>query len=241
MGRLVNQFINMTFFMGLGVSEQDKEESVRPLKVITRLLQKADVSFGYLYEEELYSGALAFDEGLDDVFKLHVERVAALFKKNNVRRVITVDPHTTNMLREVYPRFVKDFDVEVSNYLDVLAEKKLQPVKQLDEEVVIHDSCVYARYEKMIDPPRQLLSAAGITVREPELCGAATHCCGGPMESLFPADAHKVATTRTAQLKEAGNSVTAMCPICLVNLKKAAENDMEMQDISSFLEKAFLV
>ena len=33
------------------------------------------------------------------------------------------------------------------------------------EGIVIHDSCVYARGERMIDPPRRLLSRAGVDLR----------------------------------------------------------------------------
>ena len=38
--------------------------------------------------------------------------------------VITIDPHTTNMLRSVYPEVLHGYDVEVRSYLEVLAEKR---------------------------------------------------------------------------------------------------------------------
>ena len=39
------------------------------------------------------------------------------------RRVITIDPHTTNMLRSVYPKLIPGYDIQVKTYLEVLAEK----------------------------------------------------------------------------------------------------------------------
>jgi Fe-S oxidoreductase len=239
LGRVVNKFINLSFFMSLTASRELKAENDKVLRQIATLLMQADVDFGYLYEDELYSGALVFDQGMDDIFEKHARRVYAMFQRNGVRNIITVDPHTTNMLREVYPRFIPEFDITVQSYLEVLAEKAPDVVNALDESVVVHDSCVYARYEGMIDPPRTLLRAAGVSVKEPELCGKVTHCCGGPIEALFPSEAHRIAEERITQLAEAGDTVATMCPICWVNLRKAAKGKVGVKDISETLVRAY--
>ena len=106
-----------------------------------------------------------------------------------MKTVITIDPHTTTMLRSVYPRILDGYDIEVRSYLEVLAEKGLTPSTMLSGDVAIHDSCVFARYESVIDEPRELLTAAGVTIRDPENSGRQTWCCGGPAESLYPAKA----------------------------------------------------
>jgi Fe-S oxidoreductase len=239
LGRIVNKFINMSFFMSLTASREMKAQNNKILRQIATLLQGADVSFGYLYEAELYSGALVFDQGMDAVFEKHARRVFDMFRKHGVRNVITVDPHTTHMLREVYPRFIPEFDINVQSYLEVLADKAPAVANPLDKTLVVHDSCVYARYEGMIDPPRTLLEAAGVTVKEPELCRTSTHCCGGPIEALFPTEAHRIAKSRIEQLAEAGDSVATMCPICWVNLRKAGARQIVVKDISETLAEAY--
>lgn len=235
LGRLVNKLVNMSFFMSLTASSEKARRSNQVLRDIAGLLRDAGIEFGYLYEEELYSGALVYDEGMDGAFGDHARRVADRLKKHGVRRVITVDPHTTNMLREVYPKFVEDFDIEVKSYLEVLAEAHPDATTRPNGEIVIHDSCVYARYEKLVDQPRDLLQAAGLTVREPELSGKSTHCCGGPIESLFPSEAHRITEDRVAQLEAAGKDVVTMCPICWVNLSKAAGDRLTVTDIANML------
>jgi Fe-S oxidoreductase len=122
----------------------------------------------------------------------------------------------------------------------VLAEKGLPVVRVQDNEVVIHDSCVYARYEGMIEQPRDLLRNAGVTASEPELAGRSTYCCGGPIESLFPSKAHQIAANRIGQLKANGEDIVTMCPICQVNLRKAAGESCRVSDISNTLAKAYL-
>lgn len=239
-GRLINKFVSMSFFMGLTTSKEKAAHSARVLRDIVGLLRGAGVEFGYLYEDEFYSGAIAHDDGLDETFGNHARRVAARLKELGVRRVITVDPHTTNMLRQVYPKFVKDYDIEVQSYLEVLAQAHPEKMATLNKEVVVHDSCLYARYENVVDQPRELLRAAGLTVREPELAGKSTHCCGGPLESLFPAEAHRISGIRITQLEAQGKNVVTMCPFCWVNLSKAAGDKLVVNDIANVLASARL-
>jgi hypothetical protein len=235
LGRALNRVFSVTFFLQLLVPRKKRREYDAMLRNIATLLQEAGVSFGYLYGDDMYSGTLAYDEGLDDAFALHARRVAEAFRRNGVERVITVDPHTTHMLREVFPRFVPGFAPQVRSYLEVLAECVPGRPSVPNGQVVIHDSCVYARYEGIIEQPRVLLRRAGLAVGEPALSGAATHCCGGPVEVLFPGEAHRIALERVAQLTRAGRRITTMCPICLVNLRKAAGSRAEILDISQVL------
>lgn len=239
-GRLVNKVINISGLMAFGAR---KERGVynRTLRSIALLLRESGVRFGYLYEDELYTGALAYDEGIDDVFAAHAGLVRDMLCSHGVKRVITVDPHTTNMLRHVYPHVLGSFDLEVQSYIEVLADNSPEIRQKLEGQVMIHDSCVYARYEGIIEQPRHLLQKTGLTVESPELSGTLTHCCGGPIESLFPAQAHEIAARRTGQLTAAGCQVAAMCPICLVNLRNAADGRAStFRDIADILADAFL-
>ena len=216
-----------------GASERAEYDRI-PANV-ARLLQKSGVAFGYLYEDDLYSGALAHDLGADEAVAAHARRVAGVLRKHGVRDVITLDPHTTTMLRTVYPKLVEGYDVRVRSYLEVLAERGLPVGVPLSGTVTIHDSCVYARYEGIVDEPRRLLASAGLTVAEPENAGQWTWCCGGPAESLFPATAAALAGKRVEQLRAVAPDCVTMCPICLVNLRKAANGTMRLRDISDHL------
>ena len=237
-GRTMNKTVDLSWFLALGSWREQKAYNGL-LRNIARLLKTAGVEFGYLYEQELYSGALLFDEGVDDVFAEQAYRVYRIFEDNGVKRVITVDPHTTNMLRSVYPKIISGYDIEVKSYLELLAQSSFDSIKPLDLDIVIHDPCVYARCEGIIDEPRHLLKNAGARIHEPELSGKLTHCCGGPLESLFPSKAHAIAVKRVEQLASCGNRVATMCPICLANLKRAAGMNLEIKDISEYLIEAY--
>ena len=238
-GRYVNKLFNVSGFMARP-PEELKRTYNKILIDIAKLLQKVGAEFGYLYEDELYSGALIYDLGVDDIFKAHTKKVYSTFKRYKVKNVITVDPHTTNMLRSVYPSLIDGFDLNVKSYLEVLAERNLEPKHKLSTVVAIHDSCVYARYENVLKEQRELLAKAGVTVKEPADCGKFTLCCGGPAESLYPKKAVVNAEKRAEQLKQVSGNAVTMCPICLVNLQKAAKGELNIEDVSSYLARACL-
>lgn len=239
-GRFFNRIFNVSAFIARP-SSADVKRYRQIIRNVAILLKQAGVEFGYLYKKELYAGALAYDLGVDDAFRIQAQRVYNLLKENGVRSLITIDPHTTNMLRSVYPTIIDGYDIEVKSYLEVLAASNgLHPLHNVEQEVTVHDSCVYARYEDVIEEPRRLLRRAGYTVKEANENRNLTHCCGGPIESLFPRLAHQIGGKRVQQLKNAnGQSVATMCPICMATLKEASNGDLEIDDISGFLVKAF--
>jgi Fe-S oxidoreductase len=243
LGRRINRVVNVSAFMARPSAEERAVYDQVPINVV-HLLRKAGVRFGALYEDDLYSGALAYDLGLDEVVQEHAGKVHAAFRKHGVKTVITIDPHTTTMLRTVYPKILESYDVEVRSYLEVLAEKGFgsngnAATGHVSGEVVLHDSCVFARYEGIVDEPRELLAAAGLTLREPENTGRQTWCCGGPVESLYPAKAAANAEKRVAQLRAAAPDAVTMCPMCFVNLSNAAGDSMRFKDISQYLREAY--
>ncbi len=238
LGRRMNRLVNVSLPVVLA-SGRKRAPYDRVLRDVVALLRRGGVEFGYLYEDDLYSGALAWDLGLDEAVTRHAKRVAEVFRRHEVKTAITVDPHTTTMLRSVYPELLGGFDVEVKSYLEVLAERRPEVRSPLEGELAFHDSCVYARYEGVVEEPRALLARTGLTLREPEHTGRRTWCCGGPVEALYPEKALAQATRRVAELSAVASAGVTMCPLCLVNLQRAAADSMPFRDISHYLIRAY--
>jgi len=239
LAKVAGKFLDLSMFVGKPPREEiEKQHAV--IRNIAKLLLKFGVKFGYLYEDDMYSGALLYDLGLDDAFAEHAKKVYGAFKKYNVKNVITIDPHTTHMLRSVYPKYIENFDLSVKTYIEILAEKDFNVVKKINKNVVMHDSCVYARDENIIDQPRKLLSKIGITVLEPPRNKKDTSCCGGPIEMLYPELARRVALKRMKELQAVGKSIVVACPICNANLSRAAQKDVEVEDLSTYLASSLL-
>ena len=236
--RRLNRLVNLAGLMARG-DPTEVREYTSFLRNIARLLTAAGVEFGYLARDDLYVGALAHDEGLDDVLKLHARRVYEGLRARGVREVITVDPHTTNMLRSIYPTILPEYDLQVRSYLEVLHERDPTPARSLDLDVTVHDSCLYARREGVAQQPRALLTRGGVRIHEAEMSGKATQCCGGPIEMLFPARSNAIATARVEQLQKRSDRVVTLCPLCLANLRRAAPKGMQIRDVSAVLAEAY--
>ncbi len=241
--RRLNRVFNFSAWSTLGLSAAQKTRYETCLRNIVFLLRQVGVSPGYLYEAEKYAGALAFDLGLEGVFQRHTYRVVRRLRRFGVRKIITVDPHTTHILREVYPLIVKDFDFEVQSYVEILAEAQKAwppPPYPLSQKVVFHDSCVYARHLGLIEEPRRLLRISGVEVCAPVYQAKTTYCCGGPVETLFPEKAAELAQRRLEQLTSCGRIIVSSCPICLLNLSEANKDPrVQILDMSEVLARSF--
>jgi len=218
------------------------EELARPRAILTRIsriLAVAGYTHSYPYEGDLYSGVLLYDMGYDEAFSEVAARVYRSLKEHGAREVITVDPHTTHVLRRVYPRYIDGFDLEVRSYLELLAEAVeggRVRLRRLVDEAVLHDPCFYARYEGIIEEPRRILEAAGVEVKEPRRAREMTYCCGGPIESVAPRLSSRIARTRLEELAEKSRVVIVMCPICYANLSRANRLGLRIIDIAEAID-----
>jgi Fe-S oxidoreductase len=221
-----------------------KRRTESALTGIVAALRKAGIDPAYLFEKEPYSGVLLYDLGMEDAVAPIARDVYHTLKSGGSQTVLTVDPHTTFMLREIYPRYVSDFNLVVRHYLDVLAGAgnifpETRPAG-VPEKIVLHDSCVMTRDLGIVEPLRTLLSRIGIKVIEPENCGINTGCCGGPIEYAYADLSHSISCIRARELAANGSDILVACPICLINLMKQ-EKDLGIRvwDMGEILDKCF--
>lgn len=226
--------------LALRPSKESIENSRRILRSIATLLKMAGVDYAYLYEDDMYSGILLYDLGLEEEFADHARSVYERLRARGARRILTVDPHTTHALREIYPKFIEGFDLEVINYIELLDTRlKVEPrITNREIEVVIHDPCYYARFESIIEQPRRLLRIAGIKPLEPKRTRELTYCCGGPIEAISPRLSARIAKTRLEELSGVSKRIVTMCPICYSSLSRVAGSDVEIKDIALYIAEA---
>ncbi|MGB9728655.1 MAG: heterodisulfide reductase-related iron-sulfur binding cluster [Thermoprotei archaeon] len=195
------------------------EKSEKILRNIVNELSKT-VNFGYLYDEEPYSGALLYELGFEDAFREYAKKVTEIFGSKGIKKIITIDPHTHYILKVVYPKII-NFNIEVINYLELI-----KPDKKVNLNVAIHDSCLYSRFLGMYDTYRKILDNMSIERKEHQVFTARDvgGCCGGPIESLTPEISKRVAKIRVNELSKLSKNIVVVCPICLANLSRVSDN-----------------
>jgi len=224
-------------------AEEIKSKGKNVLSGIVRALSAVGNRPAYLYEDEPYSGVLLYDLGLDEFIDEHIKKVYRLLRSHNVKRIIGVDPHTVFMMREIYPMYIEDFDIEVNHYLEILSgeserlEKSVR--KPLEKNLVIHDSCYLTRELGVIEQVRAVLGSLGVNLAEPENTKLDTACCGGPIEYAYQDLTEKISRTRVRELSAISENIVAVCPICLINLSRYEEElGIKVWDVGELLFEA---
>lgn len=198
------------------------------LRNIYTLLRASGAGFNYLGEEEPYPGTFIHDLGYRSNFMEYGRMVIDIFRKHGVKTIITVDPHTYDILNVQYRKYFSDFDFEVAHYMDYLGKVKFS---KTSETITVHEPCHFVLRPGSYSGPTDLASSVA-RVTYPERSGRRTMCCGGPDELLFGKLSGNISGERFAQLKATGaERIITACPICFTNLNK----DSTVADISQLL------
>ncbi len=207
-----------------------KEKMDYYLHDIALLLNEAGIQFTYLGAEEPYPGTFLHDLGYIKEFKEYASKVTQLFRSHKIKKIITVDPHTYELLKNVYPEYVQDFDFEVYHYLDFIKNLNFEN----DESIITyHEPCHFVLRNVEYNVPKEILEKIG-NLKMPARNGKRTMCCGGPDEMIYTSLAESVSDSRFMELKSTGSKkIITACPICYINLAK----DDSVIDIAGYLKE----
>jgi Fe-S oxidoreductase len=217
-------------------------------RTLATILNDAGVDFGILYEDEKNSGNDVRRVGEEGLFEMLVEQNLAAFEKATFDEIVTTDPHSLNTLRNEYPEF--GLDKPVRHYTELLAsliEDGTIPVKPLGRTVTYHDPCYLARYNKVTDAPRRLLSAMGCSVAEMPRNKDNTFCCGAGGGRIWMDDSNLTERPSENRIKEAVSigvdTFVVACPKDMTMYTDAAkttgnEETMAVLDVVQLLDAA---
>jgi len=216
-------------FTSLMYDKNLKDRMDNILKSIVELLKYSGIEFDYLGDDEPYSGAFLFELGYIDEFVEYGKKLMDIFKKRNISKIITIDPHTYEVLKSTYPKYIKDFQFDVHHYLEFI---NINNFIKSNEKLTFHEPCHFVTHEKY-DKPLKFVSKIGDVVL-PDRHGTNVFCCGGPDELLYPKLSESISQKRFEQLKTTGaEKIVTACPICFVNLYK----DETVYDLAELLIK----
>jgi glycolate oxidase iron-sulfur subunit len=207
-----------------------KEKLESDLRNIVMMLKKSGISFGYFGDREPYPGMFLYDLGYIDEFREYSKRVYNFLKENGVKKIIAIDPHTYDMLKNVYPKFMPEFDIPTVYYTDLLNLK----YRNFKGNITVQEPCHMVLHNNAFKAMDILNSVA--EVRMPERNGKLSMCCGGPDELLFPDIAKNVSVQRYKDLKGKSDNVVTICPLCYNNLAY----DKNVKDFPEFIGELVL-
>ncbi|MGP6220635.1 (Fe-S)-binding protein [Caldiplasma sukawensis] len=186
------------------------------LRTIYDLLRINGIKMKYLGIDEPYPGTLLYDLGFEDEFREYSSRLADILSGVGCRYIITVDPHTYDLLKNILPKFTNKKIPKVLYYLELL---KFHNHKNIRQEYALHEPCHLIIHDD--NNIVKKVAESYLNVKIPDRNGKNTFCCGGPVESLFPKVSKKISNERIRQLENTNAKyIVTSCPICFSNLNK---------------------
>ena len=235
------------FFVGSMGSYDNRSQKIA--QSFARIMNVAGISFAILGNKEKNSGDTPRRLGNEFLFQELANANIETFQKHNVKKIVTMDPHAYNTLKNEYPEF--GLEAEVYHHTELLdrwiKEGKIKFTKELNEVITYHDSCYLGRYNDVYDPPREILKAIpGVKVVEAGRNRENAMCCGagGGMMWTEENTGTRINIARTEQLLETKPTMIGSgCPYCLTMISdgvkaKEVEGTVENYDIVEILEKA---
>jgi Fe-S oxidoreductase len=214
-----------------------------------KLLNEAGVKFAILGNKEKNSGDTPRRLGNEFLFQELATKNIEEFQKNEIKKIVTIDPHAYNIFKNEYPDF--GLEAEVYHHTELLAELvkegRLKPQYEVNETITFHDSCYLGRYNEVYDPPREILKAIpGVKLVEMERNRDTGMCCGagGGLMWMEEDSGTRINVTRTEQALAVNPSVISSgCPYCLTMISdgtkaKEVEETVQTLDVVEILEKS---
>jgi Fe-S oxidoreductase len=171
--------VDVLWFVGDYASFDPRSQKVT--QTFARLLHRAEVDFGILYDSERNAGNDVRRVGEEGLFESLAEENIETLGECDFQRIVTTDPHSLNTLRNEYPRLGAE-GWEVSHHTALLVELissgRLELSERLPYRVTYHDPCHLGRLNGEYDNPRRILELLGCTLIEMGRNREQSFCCG---------------------------------------------------------------
>ncbi len=172
------QAVDVLWFVGDYASFDPRSQQIT--RALARLLQRAGVSFGILYDGERNSGNDVRRVGEEGLFESLAEQNIATLADCDFQRIVTSDPHSLNTLRHEYPDLGGDWTVmhHTALLLELIESGRLELGAPLGYRVTYHDPCHLGRFQGEYDAPRRILQLLGCALDEMPRNRDNSFCCG---------------------------------------------------------------
>ncbi|WP_460511103.1 heterodisulfide reductase-related iron-sulfur binding cluster, partial [Corynebacterium tapiri] len=257
-GEDIDTLDDTEYLFWVGCAGAYDDAGKRTSRAVAELLHVAGVKFAVLSKGESCTGDPARRAGNEFLFQMqadkNVEKLNTLFEGHDPgrRKIITTCPHCFNTLRNEYPDFDGHYDVFHHTQLlnRLVRDKRLTPIPRTADNrapITYHDPCFLGRHNKVFDPPRELLGATGLELKEMEKSGNEAFCCGAGGARMFMEEkiGQRISEFRSEQALATGAETVAVgCPFCntmLTSGVKSLESSAAVTDVAVMLRDSVLI
>ena len=217
------------------------------VKSFATLMERAGLKWGCIGDAEQCTGDSARRAGNEFLAQMMIKMNVETMNDMGVKNIVTACPHCFNGLKNEYPEFGGDWNVEhhAEMLSRLVSEGKLKPGEVDAKKVTYHDSCYLGRSNDIYDQPRDILkSIKGIETTEMERSRSKGFCCGAGGAQMFMEEDEgtRVNAERTKEAVATGaDTIASACPFCMTMLEDGVNDkgaDVKVLDIAELLEQA---
>ncbi len=230
---------DVLFWVGCAGSYDDRYKNVT--RAFVTILDKLEVSFAVLGEEETCTGDPARRAGNEFLFQMQAMANVQVLNGYGIKKIVTACPHCFNTLKNEYTELGGDYDVQHhSQFLQDLINSGKIKLKGggtfKGKKITYHDSCYLGRANNVYEAPRKVLEALDAELVEMKRCRTKGLCCGAGGAQMFK-DAEpgtkEINIERTEEaLKTGAETVAVACPFCMTMMSDGVKNKEKDQEVT---------
>ena len=254
--------VEYLWFLGDYASYDPRTQEIT--RTTARILERAELDFGILYEGERNSGNDIRRIGEEGLFEILKEKNLQAIKKAQFKKIVTTDPHTYNTLKNEYgldgssddgSRVSSNGKIQILHYTEVFDELirdgRLRIGKRLNYSVTYHDPCYLGRYNGIYEAPRRVLRALGARLLEMPRNRSRSYCCGAGGGRIWMEDKPGIKERpsenriREAVSLQGVQSLVVSCPKDIVMFQDALkttgnEGKITVKDLADLVHEAIV-
>jgi Fe-S oxidoreductase len=219
-------------------------------RAFVEILREAGITFGILGAREPTTGECVRRVGNEMLFQQLAASCVETLNSLGVKRIVTCDPHAYNSLKNEYPAFGGQWDVQHHTQLiaQLLEQGRLR-VERKFERLMLHDPCYLGRHNGEFEAPRRILQqVARDELLEFPLRREKAMCCGAGGGRMWMEEhlGSRINVTRVEQaLPQRPAVIATACPYCALmvgdGLKtKDLQETVATQDLAELVAAALV-
>ncbi|MBS1546715.1 MAG: (Fe-S)-binding protein [Bacteroidetes bacterium] len=237
------------FWIGCMGSFDDRARKIT--KAFVRILNKANVKFAVLGQEESCTGDPARRAGNEFLFQMQAMQNITVLNGYGITRIVTACPHCFNTVKNEYPALGGKYEVmHHTQFINTLIKEgriKVEGGSFKGKRITFHDPCYLGRGNGEYEAPREVLLKLDAALVEMKRSKEKGLCCGAGGAQMWK-EAEKgdkeVNVERTEEAVGTGAKIIAAgCPFCntmLTDGVKAVgeEGKVVVKDIAELIAEA---
>lgn len=217
------------FWVGCAGSYDNRAQ--KTMKAFAEIMDAGGISYAILGQKEKCSGDSLRRTGNEYAFDALAKENVETLNDLGVNKVVTACPHCFNTLKNEYPAFGGNYEVQHHTQMieQLISSGRIELSEEVKGKVTFHDPCFLGRWNDEVEAPRKSLAAIKhLNVVEMKESKKKSFCCGaggGQMWMEEMEDTKRINVERTEHALATGADTIAVgCPFCMTMIEDGVKS-----------------